>query len=242
MSAADRSTSNRHLSDRHLVLRNHWRRPLGPLGYYWFLTFEELPELHSLVNKCQTLIDFPYYDVTPSESLHLTLDRIAYHDKIPQHQLSSISSAATHACRDIEPFDITVDRLSCFRSAIAFNISPAQPVHDLRGTLRSATLSVASNAQIQVSESNPHITIAYSNSNGIDATEADTAVTEMNTSIREVNLTVAEAAMVLLERRQHSYSWEVISRIPLAGMSRASRSGTYPPIARTSASGEESRN
>jgi len=216
MGSVDRSTSNVQL-----LLRNHWTRPLGPLGYYWFLTFEESPQLHSLVKKCQALIDFPYYDLTPPESLHLTLDRIAYNEKITRDKLGSIEAAARHACRSIAPFDITVDRLSCVRSAIALNVSSAQLVRDLRGTLRSATLSVEPNAQIQGSESNPHITISYSNSDGIAATEADAAVAEMNATLRAVNVTVAEAAMVLLERRQHSYSWEVISRIPLAGMSRA---------------------
>ncbi|WP_330249707.1 2'-5' RNA ligase family protein [Nocardia sp. NBC_00565] len=178
--------------------------------------------MHSLVEKCQTSIDFPYYDLTPLESLHLTLDRIAYNEKITQDRLDSIEAAARHACRNIARFDITVDHLSCFRSAIALNISSDQLVRDLRGALRSATLSVEPDAQIQTSESNPHITISYSNSDGIAVTEADAAVAELNATIRAVNVRVTEAVIVLLERRQNSYSWKVISRIPLVGIARTS--------------------
>jgi hypothetical protein len=198
-------------------LRNHWARPIGPRGYYWFLTFEKSSDLHSLTKECQAPIDFPYYDLAPLESLHLTIDRIAYDEESIRNKIGSIEASAINSCRDMPAFDITIDHLSGVHGAIAFDVSPAERVGNLRNTLRSATLSIYPDAPVKVSESNPHITIAYANSDGISAMDAATAVDRMNAAIRRLDVTVTEAVMVLLEQHQRSYSWQVISRIPLDG-------------------------
>lgn len=204
-------------------LRNHWVRPIGPRGYYWFLTFEKSSKLRSLARECQASIDFPFYDLTPPDSLHLTLDRISYNGEGTPDQLDAIKTCAIHACQGMPPFNITIDHLSGVRSAIAFDVSPAQQVQNLRDRLRSATLSAFPHARVNVSKPHPpHITIAYANSDGASAADAMAAVDRINATIRRVDVKVTEAVLVLLERRQHSYSWKVISRIPLTGMSRAS--------------------
>lgn len=100
-------------------LRNHWTRPLGPLVYYWFLTFEESSELHALVEKCQELIDFPFYDRTPPESLSLTIDRIAAVGGVSADHIESVTSSAIRACRAVTPFELEIERLSGVPSAVA---------------------------------------------------------------------------------------------------------------------------
>src|SRR6266702_3122741 len=57
------------------ALTNHWSRPIGRPAYYWYLTFEHSAELQSVASRCQQAIGFPYYDLTPVDELHLTLDR-----------------------------------------------------------------------------------------------------------------------------------------------------------------------
>ncbi|WP_433727809.1 2'-5' RNA ligase family protein [Nocardia sp. CA-129566] len=199
------------------TLRSHWTRPIGPRGYYWFLTFEKSPELRSLAKRCQGSIDFPFYDLTPPGSLHLTLDRISYFGEISPDQLSSIENSAVLACHSVMPFNITIDRLSGVRSAVAFDVSPAQRIDILRDVLRSATLSAYPDARLNSSKPHPpHITIAYANSDGVSAADAMAAVDRMNETIRGVDVKVAEALMVLLERRQRSYSWQVLSKISFA--------------------------
>jgi 2'-5' RNA ligase len=195
-------------------LRNHWSRPIGPRTYYWYLTFEKCPKLHSVARECQEAIAFPYYDLIAPRELHLTLDRIAFGDDIRLDQLHAIESEAIRACRKISPFDITVGSLGGTRGAIGFTAFPAQPIRDLRSTLRRATLSVYPNAPVKNTEISPHVTIAYANSDDIPATEAIAAVEKLNATAR-VNVTIEYATLVLLERRQRSYAWEVISRIPL---------------------------
>lgn len=202
-------------------LRNHWSRPIGPRAYYWYLTFENSPELHSLVRECQEAIAFPYYDLMPSRDLHLTLDRIAFDDDITLDQLGTIEAAAIHACREIPPFDLTIGSLGGTPGAIGFAASPGQPIRDLRDTFREATLSVYPDAPVRRSEFHPHVAIAYANSDDVPAAEAIAAVEKLN-AIARVNVTIEEGVLVLLERRQRSYAWQAISRIPVAGQGHRS--------------------
>ena len=197
-------------------LRNHWTRPLGALGYYWFLTFEESPELHALVQKCQGAMDFPFFDLSPVDSLHLTIDRVARTGAVSADQLESIASSAVHSCRAVPSFELSIDRLSCVPSAVALDVSPVRDVQVLRETLRAATLSACPDMELGDPKPNPpHISIAYANADGVPALNAVRAVDRANENFERSAVTVTEALLVLLRRRQHSYCWRIISRAPL---------------------------
>lgn len=196
-------------------LRNHWAEPIGRPAYFWYLTFENTAQLHSLVRECQKAISFPYYDLTPVNDLHLTIDRVAFDGDITREQLAAIETASKRACRNIASFDVTIGALGGTAGAIGFTAFPAQPIRDLRNTLRGATLSVIPEAPVKHSEFHPHVTIAYANCDAVPATEAIAAVETHNPTAR-VDVTITEGTLVLLERRQHSYSWQAVARAPLS--------------------------
>jgi 2'-5' RNA ligase len=198
------------------LLHNHWSRPSVPQSYYWYLTFENCPELHSLAAECQQAIVFPYYDLTPPRDLHLTLDRIAFRADMTPDRLERIEAAATSACAKIAQFNARVGFLGGTPGAIGFTVHPVRPIHELRDALRRVTLSVYPDIPAERSEFHPHVAIAYANSDGIPAAEAIAAVEKLN-SIPPVNVTITEATVVLLERLPRSYDWRTISRISLAG-------------------------
>jgi 2'-5' RNA ligase len=195
-------------------LRNHWSRPIAPRSYYWYLTFENHPQLHSLAMQCQEEIAFPYYDLTPLASLHLTLDRISFYDEISPDQLRAIELAALRSCRDIQPFTLSIGPLGGTRGALGFSVFPSQPIQNLRDTFRQATLSVCPEAPVKCSAFHPHIAIAYANSDGIPAAEAVAAAEKLNDR-SFLEITIDAGALVLLERHQRSYEWQTVSRVPL---------------------------
>jgi len=197
-------------------LTNHWSRPIGRRAYYWYLTFENSPELHSLVRKCQEAIAFPYYDPTSPDGLHLTLDRISFDGDITLDQLGAIEAAATRACQDIPPLDITIGSLGGTPGAIGFTASPDLQIRNLRDVFRAATLSVYPKAPIKCAEFHAHVAIAYSNSDDVAAAEVIATAEKLN-SMPHVDVVIREGALVLLERRECSYAWQVIARIPLSG-------------------------
>lgn len=197
-------------------LRNHWSRPIGSQAYYWYLTFENSPELLARVREYQQAVAYPYYDKTLARSLHLTLDRIAYVNEVSPRQIRAIESAAIRACRKIPHFDVTVGDLGGTRGAIGFSVYPHQPMCDLRDSLRAATRSVYPEASVARADFQPHITIAYANTDGIPAAEIISKAEQLNATILPAEVPVREVSLVLLERRQRSYAWHATSRIPLA--------------------------
>jgi len=186
----------------------------GPLGYYWFLTFENATELHALTKTCQEAIDPAYFDATPVDGLHLTLDRISYDGASTPEQRASIAAAARRACADQEPFMLTFEQLTNLRGAVAFVASPAESVRALQDTLRTATLSGFADAAVRDSPSPPHVTIAYPIFEKLSVRAAAIAQT-MNATTERVDIVVSEVVMVTLERHRNLYSWNVVTQIPL---------------------------
>lgn len=209
-------------------LRNHWSRPIGPRSYYWYLTFEQCPQLGLLAAACQSAIAFPYYDLVSVQGLHLTLDRIAFDGDISLAQLGEIEVAARIICREISPFGVTIGRLSGTPGAIGFTAFPVQPLAALRNALRKATLSVYPGAPAGASRFHPHVTIAYANSDGIPAAEVIPVVEQLN-PIADADVTIHDAALVLLERDRRAYTWQVVSRIPLRQGGEHLRAGRATP-------------
>ncbi|MGW4843980.1 2'-5' RNA ligase family protein [Nocardia brasiliensis] len=191
-------------------------RRTGPLGYYWFLTFEHATELHALTKTCQQSIDNAYFDLTSPERLHLTLDRIAYDGGISCEQLEQIDAQARSACQDQPPLILTMGQLTNLRGAVGFIASPAETVRALRDKLRAVTRSVHPDAPTKDSASKPHVTVAYPVFEDLSDRAAATAQIA-STTIGEAEVKITEAVIVALERHPRSYEWDVISRIPFGG-------------------------
>ncbi|WP_194828050.1 2'-5' RNA ligase family protein [Nocardia sp. XZ_19_231] len=192
------------------------RRPLenGPLGYHWFLTFDHASELHSRTKECQQAIDPAYFKTTPIDGLHLTLDRISRPYTCTFEQRASVAVAAQHACRNLQPFSLSVDRLTNIRGAIGFVISPAAPVMELRDTLRAATISVLPQASLKESTADPHVTIAYPVFESLEEIATAAAATA-GSAVHGFDIVTTGATLVSLELRDNSYKWDVIERVEL---------------------------
>ncbi|MEV0357685.1 hypothetical protein AB0H71_16665 [Nocardia sp. NPDC050697] len=177
----------------------------GALGYYWFLTFEQVPDLHAVTGSSQQDLDTANFALTPAAGLHLTLDRIARLGT-SQEQLEAIVASAERMCRDLIPFALTIDRTIDLHGALAFIVTPEERVMGLRDVLRTATLSVLPDAPVKESSSPPHVTVAYPGFEGLDVRVG---------RAERVVVPVTEAVLVALERRDFSYRWDVVARIGL---------------------------
>jgi hypothetical protein len=147
----------------------------------------------------------------------MTIDRIAPAGGITAAQLNSVTAVARLACQAIPPFRIRLGELSGTRGAIGFTVTPVAPISQLRDKLCAATLSVRPDAAATGEEMIPHVTIAYGNTDGVPAADAIAAVEKLNASRPRAEATVRQAAVVLLERGRRSYTWELLSQVPLTG-------------------------
>lgn len=191
----------------------------GPLGYYWFLTFEHAPQLHALTKECQQAIDPAYFAATPANGLHLTLDRISRPYTTTAEVRTAIAVAARHACRNLSPFRLPITQLTNIRGAIGFAISPATSILELRDTLRRATLSVLPQAALKETSSDPHITIAYPIFEDLSDLAGTTAATAARAIHHAAEVEVTDAVLVSLELRAKTYTWTVVEQVALGARS-----------------------
>lgn len=195
-------------------LHNHWSRPGGSRSWQWYLTFEDCPRLHALARRCQAAVASPYYDLIPPDGLHLTLCRIAAVDELTAEQATEVSAVATRACAALAPFDISIGRLGGTSGALGFAVDSSEQLRQLRDILHEATRSAVPDLRPPESEFEPHVSIAYCNSDGVPAAPVIAAVKNLQT-LPPVTTTVREALIVLLERRERAYVWRSVARTPL---------------------------
>ena len=146
---------------------NHWDRPgwaPGRRAYYWYITFDDTPQLEALAAECQAKLNLPYLDPVPLDRLHLTVQRLAFADEVTTSQVDAAVGCARQLLNTTEAFDLTIGPLAGSRGAVRFSVSPWAPIEGLRRDLREA---ISSSTEIQLSRSEsdfrPHVGIAYCN-------------------------------------------------------------------------------
>jgi 2'-5' RNA ligase len=194
-------------------LHNHWERKIGPPAYYWYLTFDDCTDLHAMARRCRDAALLPYYDFTSPSGLHMTLDRIAFSSDVTPGFMQAITSAVAQACTDMPAFEITVGGLGGTPGALGFSAFPAEPLQRLRDLLRMATLSTYPNAPVKTTGFQPHVAIAYCNSD-LPAMDVVAAVERLS-GLDTATILIKHVALVLLEQQPRAYSWQEIERIRL---------------------------
>ncbi|WP_084487689.1 2'-5' RNA ligase family protein [Nocardia sienata] len=196
-------------------LRNHWTKPLGLVGYYWFLTFEDSAPLRSAVGECHSRLAFSQYDPTPLESLHLTVGRIGKSGELSPERIHATQAGARRELGEMNPFELTIGALRRVPAALILDVKSAGNIDKLRAKLGAGTTVAVSESDAPPLRHPPHVTVAYSNSDGIAPLEVDEAVAKVNRRLRMVRVQVSEVSMVMLHRRRAMYSWDLLERIPL---------------------------
>ncbi|MCK9895022.1 2'-5' RNA ligase family protein [Frankia sp. AgB32] len=195
-------------------LHNHWGRPGERRSWQWYLTFEDCPDLHALVARCQAAVAFPFYDLVPVDGLHLTLGRIARSSEISADQVSAVAAAAARACAAQGPFDITVGALGGTGGALGFAVEPTEPLCQLRETLRLATRAALPGLPPMTRHFEPHLSLAYCNTDDVPTARAHAAVETLR-ALAPVTASITGVALVHLERRERAYAWRPVARISL---------------------------
>lgn len=170
--------------------------------------------MHALAARCQAAIAWPYYDLLPPEGLHLTLGRIAAEGEITDGQVAEVAAAAARACAALAPFDISIGRLGGTAGALGFAVGSSAQLRQLRDALHEATRLVVPGGRPPGPEFEPHVSIAYCNTDGVPAAQVIAVVEELG-ALPSVTTTVRAAVLVLLERRERAYVWRPVARTPL---------------------------
>jgi 2'-5' RNA ligase len=184
--------------------------------YTWHVTFDNQPRLHDLVSSYQAaLAPLPGLDLIPAPWLHLTMQGIAFTDEVSAQEIADIAEAARKRLATQQPVSLSVGPALVDPEAILLQVSPDGGLDAVRASIRAAIADVRGAARVPESEHwTPHISVAYSNSDGPAAPYAEA----LNTIMRvPADLTVSAVHLIELSRDTHLYQWTTKAEVLLAG-------------------------
>jgi hypothetical protein len=184
--------------------------------YTWHVTFDNQPGLHELVNAYQAVLTpLPGLDVIPLRWLHLTIQGIAFTDEIDQPEIADIAEAARKRLDNQPPVILAASPAIVDPEAIMLEVEPADSLNLVRASIRAGIADVRGAAQVPESEQwAPHISVAYSNSDGPAAPYIDALSSVL---ARPVSITVSAVQLIELNRDAHLYQWVRKAEVPLSG-------------------------
>lgn len=203
-------------------LVNHWERPgwaEGRRSYHWFLTFEQDSGLRALAAQCQQPFrDLPQFDLVPLDSLHLTINRLAFTDELPVSGLATAVAVVRQCCRCVAPFRLQIGWLAGSTAAIRFTALPLEPIGEVRAmtTTPCVTAHVRGHTSTRAAQQFwPHVSIAYSNT--AQPTGPIAAKIEALRSMPPAEVLITNLALVELRRVGRVYRWEELERFGIDG-------------------------
>jgi hypothetical protein len=184
--------------------------------YTWHLTFDDQPSLHELVEAYQAaLTPLSGLDLIPIRWLHLTTQGIAFTDEISWQEVAEIAEAARKRLAALRPVGQTAGPAFVDPEAIQLELPSANALRPIRESIRAAIADVCGAANVPEAEQwNPHISIAYSNSDGSAAPYIEALQTVTRSP---ADLTISAVHLIELSRDTHLYQWTTKAEISLAG-------------------------
>lgn len=201
-------------------MRDHWWwRPgwrAGRRMYTWHVTFDNQPQLHELARSYQAALDpLPGLDLIPMRWLHLTLQGIAFTDEVSLQDVADIAEAVRKRLATQQPVPLAVGPAAVDPEAIMLQVSPVGALDPVRTGIRAAVADVRGAAKVAETENwAPHISIAYSNSDGPATPYAEALDTVTQAPI---DLTVSAVHLIELSRDTHLYQWTTKAEALLSG-------------------------
>jgi 2'-5' RNA ligase len=201
------------------TLRDHWwwrpgMRP-GRRMLLWHLLVDDQPEVRALAGRFrERLAGLGGLDPVPDEWLHMTTQIVGFADEIPRAEVEAMTSAVAGAFRSLPPVTVRIGRLYVYDEGVALGIEPERALDPVRDAIREGIAqTVTAHHLDDQPDWTPHLSVAYSNSDGPTAPVFE-ALAE---APEHCELTVRQAHLVAQVRDGHLYRWEPITAVPLTG-------------------------
>ncbi len=199
-------------------MQNHWERPgwtPGRRAYYWYATFSE-PVVTALAARYQDhLQGLPYLDAVPLDSLHLTVQRLAFEDEIDPARVTRAQEVARREISSMPVLPLNVGPLTGSAGAVRLSVDPWDDLQHLRSRLQTAVrdAGIPTPERGSVATFRPHIGISYCNAH-VPAAPLQRLISRLR-SEASVPTLIDQVDLVLLRREGRAYRWDTIDTIPL---------------------------
>ncbi|MGW4639535.1 2'-5' RNA ligase family protein [Sphaerisporangium sp. NPDC004334] len=181
--------------------------------YTWHVTFDGQTALHEVVGRYQAALPMLGVDLIPERWLHLTMQGVGFTDEVDRSDVDQIITAARGRLKAMRPVSFTSGSPIVDPEAIMFRAEPADELRQVRNEVREAIADVWGHDNVpDAPEWTPHVSIAYSNSEGPAAPllEALACVPAAPASV-----TVSAVQLIRLDRDAKMYQWETVASVPL---------------------------
>ncbi|MFH0243868.1 2'-5' RNA ligase family protein [Streptomyces sp. HK10] len=198
------------------VADHWWWRPGWRPGRHfctWHFTFRTATEVHRLADVCRRgLAEVAGLDLVPDRWLHLTVQGLGFVDEVPEQDARAIADATRRRLTGVAPFDLPLHQPEITPEAIRWEAEPSGSPTAVRAAVRAAIADIRDDVPEPADGFAPHVTIAYSNSDGpaspvaraLDAVDAEPATAR----IEQVDL-------IVLGRDNRMYEWEDFAAVRL---------------------------
>lgn len=200
------------------MIDHWWWRPGWSVGrefYTWHLTFRDAPDVLRLAHEYAAHLGLlPGLDIIPDEWLHLTMQGIGFVGEVEEDDVDKIVARAQQRLASLTPFDVTLGPAVVDPEVVRLEVSPAEPVRQVRHALRAAIADVWDAEQVpeDADDFAPHVSLAYSNRAGdmqpiLEAVSAATCAPG--------HARINHADLILLNRDSKQYEWVTAAEVGL---------------------------
>ncbi|MET8807939.1 2'-5' RNA ligase family protein [Streptomyces sp. NPDC004546] len=199
-------------------MRNHWWwRPgwnVGRRFYTWHLTFEGQHDVHRLAAEYRSALAPLESALTliPDQWLHLTMQGINFIDEIEEKDVEAVVAAARPRLAALPAFDVQFGPATIDPEAVLLAAQPSEPVRAVRNAIRAAIGDVLSDVPEQADGFTPHMSVAYSATDGPKTPVVD-ALAALDAEPARARITTAE--LIVIHRDNQMYEWEPYATVPL---------------------------
>ncbi|MBO0692497.1 MAG: 2'-5' RNA ligase family protein [Acidimicrobiaceae bacterium] len=204
-------------------LRNHWEwrggwRP-GRHKYACHLLPDDQRDLRDLIGHYQEAVEqVQILDPVPARWLHLTMQSIAFVDQLDEdeNQLGRVTETLRGRLADFAAPTVTFHRPAIWTEAVVLQADPREPLYELRlavhDSVADALNGTFTQPRPQPGDFNPHVTIAYANSDAPDDGPIRAALRTVNPQPATVKFPAA--SLIELNRDHQMWEWTEVARLP----------------------------
>jgi 2'-5' RNA ligase len=194
-----------------------WQRPgrfPGRILYQWHLAFHDQPKVVELAEIAQARLEKqPGLDMVATDLLHLTTLIVGFADEIPQSAVDKMVTGARQRLATVAPIPVTLGTVGYHSQAIALVAEPLRALNPILDAVRDATATAGCEGHTDTDPWIPHVSVAYSNSDGPSAPIIDA----LGHSLPKTEVTIKSISLVSQTQVGHSWQWQPIAEVGLTG-------------------------
>lgn len=192
-----------------------WRPGVRPGRHLlvWHILSDDEPQVKELARGCQErLRNIDGLDLVPLDWLHMTTLIVGHRDESDALSVDAMVSDVQESLSGLAPITVELGKPWLHAEGVTVSPRPMGVLSPIWERVHSATSRAVPDGDLPA-EWWPHMSVAYSNSDG----PADPVIQALRPPLPPVEWTVRAVHLVAQERVDHTYRWDRLATAALGG-------------------------